>query len=77
MGAQYATDIQMYSVARLQQQTHVDYGFKFFLNKQWLENLKLEMPTTLDELTDVLRAFRDQDANGNGDPSDEIPLTGS
>ncbi len=47
-----------------------------YINKVWLENLGLEMPTTVDELTEVLRAFRDQDANGNGDPSDEIPMIG-
>lgn len=29
-------------------------------------------PTTLDEFADVLRAFRDLDANGNGDPTDEV-----
>ena len=34
------------------------------------------MPTTTDELRTVLEAFRDQDANGNGDPNDEIPYSG-
>jgi len=33
------------------------------------------MPTTTDELVEVLRAFKEQDANGNGDPNDEIPFT--
>lgn len=70
-------DGKIYSVARLQQQTHTDYGHKFFLNQTWLDNLGLAVPTTIDELTEVLRAFRDQDANGNGDPSDEIPITGT
>ena len=32
-------------------------------------------PTNVDELKEVLIAFRDQDANGNGDPSDEIPMS--
>lgn len=45
-----------------------------YINKEWLDNLGLEMPTTWDELHDVLIAFRDQDANGNGDPTDEIPM---
>jgi hypothetical protein len=27
------------------------------------------MPTTVDELYDVLKAFKDEDANGNGDPT--------
>ena len=47
-----------------------------YINKVWLDNLGLAMPTTVDELTEVLRAFRDQDANGNGDPNDEIPMIG-
>ena len=45
-----------------------------FINKTWLDNLGLEVPTTLGELKDVLIAFRDNDANGNGDTTDEIPL---
>ncbi len=45
------------------------------INQRWLDNLSLEMPTTLDEFTEVLKAFRDLDANGNGDPNDEIPYS--
>ena len=45
-----------------------------YVNNVWLRNVGKEVPTTTDELLDVLRAFRDQDANGNGDPNDEIPL---
>ena len=48
---------------------------RVFMNKHWLANLGLEQPKTLDELTAVLRAFKEQDANGNGDPNDEIPLS--
>lgn len=47
-----------------------------YINQQWLDRLGLEMPTTPDELKEVLIAFRDQDANGNGDPNDEIPFSG-
>ena len=45
-----------------------------FINKAWLDKLKLAMPTTLDEYYNVLKAFKTQDPNGNGKP-DEIPLT--
>ncbi len=45
-----------------------------YINQQWLDTLGLEMPTSWDELFDVLVAFDEQDANGNGDPSDEIPF---
>jgi len=48
-----------------------------YINQTWLDNLNLEMPTTTDEWYEVLKAFKEQDANGNGDPNDEIPLTGS
>ena len=52
---------------------HYSYGV-LYMNYQWLKNLNLEVPTTLDDLHDVLVAFRDQDANGNGDPNDEYPI---
>lgn len=45
-----------------------------WINKEWLDKLNLDVPTTLDELYNVLVAFRDNDVNGNGDPSDEIPM---
>lgn len=44
-----------------------------WINTQWLDNLGLEMPTTLAELEEVLIAFRDLDADGDGDPNNEIP----
>jgi ABC-type glycerol-3-phosphate transport system substrate-binding protein len=47
------------------------------LNRLWLQNLGLEAPRTLEDLHEVLRAFKEQDANGNGDPNDEIPFGGS
>jgi len=45
-----------------------------FINQVWLDNVGKEIPTTWGELKDVLIAFRDQDANGNGDKNDEVPL---
>ncbi len=44
-----------------------------FINNRWLKNVGMETPTTTDELYEVLKAFKEQDANGNGDPNDEIP----
>ncbi|MBE6884956.1 MAG: extracellular solute-binding protein [Ruminococcaceae bacterium] len=46
------------------------------INQKWLENVDMEVPTTIDEFYEVLKAFKEQDANGNGDPNDEIPLSG-
>lgn len=44
-----------------------------YINQQWLDALGLEMPTTWDELYDVLVAFKEGDPNGNGQ-ADEIPM---
>lgn len=51
-----------------------DQTFKQFINQTWLDNLNLSMPTNVDELYDVLKAFKEDDPNGNGIP-DEIPLS--
>jgi len=45
------------------------------INIEWLEKLGLKAPTTVEELYDVLVAFRDKDPNGNG-KKDEIPMMG-
>lgn len=44
------------------------------INRAWLEAVDMEMPATVDELFDVLVAFRDKDPNGNG-LADEIPFS--
>lgn len=46
-----------------------------WINSEWLKNVGMEMPTTLDELEAVLKAFKEKDANGNGDPNDELPYS--
>ncbi len=50
-------------------------SFQPWINTEWLKNVGMEMPTTTEEFRKVLEAFRDQDANGNGDPNDEIPFS--
>lgn len=45
---------------------------KPFINTKALKDLGIAEPTTLDELTEALRAFKDSDYNGNG-KADEIP----
>ncbi len=45
-----------------------------FINNVWLKNVGMKTPTNTDELYEALKAFRDQDANGNGDASDELPM---
>lgn len=43
------------------------------INQNWLDQVGKEMPTTVDEFTDVLYAFKEAgDLNGNGE-ADEVP----
>lgn len=49
--------------------------YSFIIRKDWLDRLNLEVPDTIDDWVTVLRAFRDQDANGNGDAGDEVPFS--
>ena len=43
-----------------------------FINKKWLDELGLEVPTTTDELVEVLKAFRDGNPEGR---TDVIPMS--
>lgn len=45
-----------------------------WINVEWLKKLGLKMPTTTEELKQVLIAFKTQDPNGNG-KADEIPVS--
>jgi putative aldouronate transport system substrate-binding protein len=44
------------------------------INQDWLDNLGLAVPTTTEELYQVLKAFKERDANGNG-KADEIGIS--
>lgn len=43
------------------------YISNLLARKDWLENLNMEVPTTIDELYEMLRAFRFDDPDGNGE----------
>jgi putative aldouronate transport system substrate-binding protein len=49
--------------------------YRYYINTVWLDKLGLKVPTTTDELRNVLLAFRDRDPNGNG-RKDEVGLWG-
>ena len=68
-------DGNMYSFQSHSPAVHTTMPYKLWINTVWLDNLGLEMPTTTEEFYEVLKAFKEQDANGNGDPNDEIPLS--
>ncbi|WP_248926231.1 extracellular solute-binding protein [Paenibacillus hamazuiensis] len=45
-----------------------------FINKKWLDKLGLPIPATPDEFYKTLKAFKDNDMNGNG-KKDEVPFS--
>ena len=67
-------DGEIYSLPGLAVCYHCNYSQKMFINTTWLDNLGLDMPKTTDEYYEVLKKFKEEDANGNGDANDEIPL---
>ena len=65
---------KIYGVPKIQIAPQNETKYKLWINQGWLDNLGLELPTTTEEFYDMLVAFKEQDANGNGDTDDEIPF---
>lgn len=66
-------DGAIYSLPQVVESIPNKVAAKMFVNKTWLDKLDLEMPTTTEELYQVLVAFKKGDPNGNGE-ADEIPF---
>jgi len=71
-----APDGNIYSLPQINDCYHCTMSAKLWINQEWLETLGLEMPQTTEQYAEVLRAFKNEDPNGNGE-ADEIPLSGS
>ena len=52
-----------------------DYQPCLMYNQVWLDKAGIKAPQTLDEFVQLLRYFKENDMNGNGDPADEIPMS--
>ena len=72
-GRLIASDGQMYALGFYASQA-INVPSHHFINQDWLDTLKLDTPTDVEGLTEVFRAFKTQDPNGNGE-ADEIPYT--
>lgn len=70
----------IYSFPRTDGGLHVPTWRKMFVYKPWLEAYMEKtgngIPETTQDFKDMLMFFRDEDMNGNGDLTDEIPLMG-
>jgi len=68
-----ASDGHIYTLPSVDFSASGHISFKQWINTEWLKAVGMEEPTTTDELKEVLRAFKTEDPNGNGE-QDEIPL---
>ncbi|MGI6635585.1 MAG: extracellular solute-binding protein [Christensenellales bacterium] len=76
-----APDGNIYSFARTDGGIHIINNPKIFMYSPWVDQYlnaidKTEIKTTQD-FKDMLIYFRDTDMNGNGDATDEIPMSGT
>jgi putative aldouronate transport system substrate-binding protein len=70
--ASMTPDGHIYALPEFEEGTPL-VGTAFFMNVTWLNKLNLSVPTTADEFYEVLKAFKNNDLNGNS-KLDEIPL---
>ncbi|MCL6457277.1 MAG: extracellular solute-binding protein [Gorillibacterium sp.] len=66
-------DGRIFSFPFLRNDPYLRTYFGLGIRKDWLDKLQLGVPTTVDEWHTVLKAFKENDPNGNGE-ADEIPL---
>lgn len=70
-----APDGHIYALPGLDNLSHSQTPL-IWMNGQWLKNLGVERPSTIDELYALLKQFKEQDPNRNG-TADEIALSAS
>ncbi|MEF2246661.1 extracellular solute-binding protein [Paenibacillus sp. IITD108] len=68
-----APDGHIYSIPTFDDGVVPEVGYPLFVNKQWLEDVGLEVPVTTDEFEQMLLAFKEQKKTVEG--SAVIPLT--
>ena len=64
---------QVYSMGMIRNSTGSTIASKLFFNKEWLAAVGKDVPTTADEFYNVLKAFKEDDPNGNN-RNDEMGL---
>ena len=69
-------DGKIYGLPHVNDCYHCSMAQKMWVYQPWLDKLGLEVPTTTEEFYQMLKAFKEQDPNGNGE-ADEIPLSGT
>lgn len=68
-----APDGKIYSLPFLRGNPYLPFQTRMWINTKWLKQLNLQPPKTTDDLYKALKAFKENDPNGNG-KKDEIPF---
>lgn len=63
----------IYALPQVNECFHCTMPQKMWIYQPWLDELGLDMPETIDDFYEVLKAFKTGDPNGNG-KNDEIPF---
>lgn len=66
-----AADGHIYTIPSV---STIQGSFSMMIRQDWMEALGLDTPETWEDWLEYWRGVRDQDLNGNGDPTDEIPI---
>jgi putative aldouronate transport system substrate-binding protein len=69
-----AYDGKIYCVTQVPKEVNEVHTRMLWIREDWLDRLELKMPETIDDWYKVLKAFKEEDANGNGDKGDEFPM---
>ncbi|MBD2845962.1 extracellular solute-binding protein [Paenibacillus sp. IB182496] len=69
-------DGNIYSLPEINECYHCSMPFKLWMYEPFLEAIGMTMPQSTEEFYTVLKAFKEDDPNGNG-KADEIPLAGA
>lgn len=68
------SDGNIYTIPRYNESMQNEFANLLWVYKPWLTKLNISEPKTLDEFKAMLQAFKSNDANGNGNATDEIPM---
>jgi putative aldouronate transport system substrate-binding protein len=67
-------DGNIYGLPDINECFHCFLSQKMWIYKPWLDAVGMDVPTTTEEFYQVLKAFKEQDPNGNG-IADEVPFS--
>jgi putative aldouronate transport system substrate-binding protein len=76
LGLNTSPDGNIYGLPEINECFHCFLSQKMWVYQPWLDTLGLEIPTTTEEFAAMLKAFKENDPNGNG-IADEVAFSGN